>query len=165
MFDPGRSSRPIGRGAFAVALSALSLAAGAGAASAATLHVAVNASVKKGQNYVISVGGTFSKGEVQGGKAFLVSVIQFGSKPCLSTIQKEGVQRQVQWYLAPGDDPTTGKLGVFEAKSPFTKNNGFTAKTAGARHVCAYLYPKRVSKPSDATAPIAKADTRYKVTK
>jgi hypothetical protein len=167
MFDPGSRSKVLARRGAALAVALTCSAAGAAAASAATLHVSVPATVKKGKGYPISVQGTFHKSETASGKAFLISVIQFSGKSCLGSAQAEAKQRSglIQFYLAPNSDPRKGPVGVFEKKSPFTNNRAFTAGRAGTRHVCSWLYPSFIAGPNVATAPIAKADKRYKVTK
>jgi hypothetical protein len=125
----------------------------------------VPASVVKGKGYPISVQGTFHKSETASGKAFLISVIQFSPKPCLASAQAEARSRRgVQFYLAPDSNPAKGPVGVFEKKSPFTNNKAFTAGHLGVRHVCAWLYPSFIAAPDVPTAPIAKADKRYRVT-
>ena len=56
------------------------------------------------------------------------------------------------------------RVGIFETKSPFTRLDGFKAGDLGTRHVCTYLYPKFIHA-SDTTAPIARADKKYRVTR
>jgi hypothetical protein len=46
----------------------------------------------------------------------------------------------------------------------FKELDGFTAGDMTTRHVCAYLYPKFIHA-GDTTAPIARADKRYAVTR
>jgi hypothetical protein len=165
MFHPRiRAKAPGGRAA-AVLVALLCTAATVGAASAATLQINVPSQVKKGKGYAISVQGTFHKSETAKGRAFLISVIQFSSKPCKSSAQAEARTKglSVQFYFAPHSDPAKGPVGVFEKKSPFTTSRAFTAGTLGVRHVCSWLYPSFIAKPSVTTAPIAKADRRYKV--
>jgi hypothetical protein len=165
MFHPGSRSKTLARRGAAVAVALMCPAAGAAAASAATLHISVPATVTKGKGYPISVQGTFQKSETASGKAFLISVIQFSSKPCLASAQAESnASRPIQFYLAPQSDPGKGAVGVFEKKSPFTNKRAFTAGKLGVRHVCSWLYPSFIKGPRVTTAPIAKADKRYRVT-
>ena len=165
MFHAGSRSKALGRRAATVVLVVLCSAASAAAASAASLHVTVPSSVKKGKNYTIALNGTFNKSQVGTRGAFLVSVIQFSPKPCLGSVQAESKNRRpIQLYFAPGNDPARGAIGIFRKTSPFSNRRGFTAGTVGRRRVCAYLYPKLIATPDDATAPIAKAQASYKVT-
>lgn len=165
MFHPGTRSRTLARRGAAVAIALMCPAAGATAASAATLHITVPATVLKGKGYPISVQGTFQKSETASGKAFLISVIQFSPKPCLASAQTESnAGRPIQFYLAPDSNPAKGPVGVFEKKSPFTNSRAFTAGKLGVRRVCSWLYPSFITSPKVTTAPIAKADKRYRVT-
>jgi hypothetical protein len=166
MIDRGIRSQTLARWAAGIAAVAVCWGAGAAAASAATLRITVPAKVKKNAGYAIAIRGTFAKSEVQNGRAFLVSVIQFSPKPCLGSVQAESnAKRPLQFYLAPKGDPTLGNIGVFKSSSPFTNVKGFTAKSVGRRRICSYLYPKLIAKPSDTTPPIAKAQASYKVTR
>jgi hypothetical protein len=165
MFQPGRRITSIGRRSGLGVLVAVCSVASAGAASAATLSAAVPSKIAKNKGYAIALHGSFQKSELSG-RAYLISVIQFSSKPCLASAQAEAIHRarSIQFYLAPHNDPRRGKPGVFEKKSPFRNKRSFTAGTLGVRHVCAYLYPKFVPGETSRIAPIAKADASYKVT-
>jgi hypothetical protein len=164
MFHSGsRSSRPVRR-AFVVALVVLCSAVGAAAASAASLSIHVPSKVKKGKDYAIDLRGSFKKSQTTG-KAFVISLIQFSSRPCRASAQAENRLKHValQFYFAPNSDPRRGSVGIFERKSPFRRTDAFKAGSAGVRQVCAYLYPKKIG-PDSRVAPIARADARYKVT-
>lgn len=130
------------------------------AASAATLHIRVPAHVPKGKAYSIELTGTFSKGDVSG-QAYLISAIQYTSKPCASTAQVEN-KRDPQFYFETNKAPY--RAGIFESKSPFTRIDGFTALRLGARRACSYLYSKQIS-PRDTTLPIARAGILFRVAK
>jgi hypothetical protein len=165
MVHPGTRSKALARRGAAVAIALMCPAAGAAAASAATLNVTVPATVVKGKGYPISVQGTFQKSETASGKAFVISVIQFSPKACLASAQAEArSHRVIQFYLAPQSNPAKGAVGVFEKKSPFKIDRAFTAGKLGARRVCSWLYPSFIASPNVATAPIARADKRYRVT-
>jgi hypothetical protein len=152
----------LGRRTTVVATTMLCAAVAATAASAATLHIKTPGHVLKGKSYEIELTGTFKKSEVKR-RAYLVSAIQYSSKPCAATAQAEA-NRSVQFYFLPS--PSSQKVGIFESKSPFTRIDGFTARVLGKRRVCAYLYPKILSSPMDPTLPIARAQSRtYSVTK
>jgi hypothetical protein len=155
MFDPGIRFKTLTRRACAIAVVAVCWGAGAAAASAATLQIDVPAKVKKNAGYTIKLNGTFTRHEVSG-RAFLISVIQYSPSPCKATAQQENTLKTAQFYFG-------NKGGIFEASSPFARNDSFTAKRLGKRRVCAYLYSQQVS-PSSSMAPIARAQKAFKVT-
>jgi hypothetical protein len=169
MFHPDSRRIRLGRCAPAAAITVLgaataasgaTAAAGATAATAATLHIRVPSHVAKGKSYSIELTGTFKPSEVKG-KAYVISALQYSSRPCASTAQDEN-RRDPQFYFAPTNAPT--KVGIFETKSPFTRIDDFTALRLGARRVCSYMYAKQIAA-SDKTRPIARAGVLFRVTK
>ncbi len=131
------------------------------AAQAATLKVTVSpAQIHKGDDYKISVNGSYGASEVTA-KAYLISVIQYSSAPCRATAQLEN-SRAPQFYFAPKRHPQ--RVGIFVGQSPFSRTDSFKAASPSTRRVCAYLYPKQIGGANDPTAPIATASARYKVT-
>jgi hypothetical protein len=145
------------------ALTAVALSTGAtsSAASAASLKVTVPSQVKKGSAYAIQVQGSYMPSELKG-RAYLISIIQFSPKPCQATAQLENrTGRRLQYYFAPKAHPQ--RVGIFVPKS-FKELDDFKAGDLATRHVCAYLYPRFV-RAGDTTAPIARADRRYAVTR
>lgn len=164
MMGSGRHSHRMARHAGAFGLAFLCSAATAAGAGAAGLKINVPAHLRKGTNYTIKVSGHYSASEVQG-KAYLISLIQFSSAPCQASAQLENQRvnsNLLQFYFAP--PRASQKVGIFEKSSPFARLDRFTATRLGARHVCAYLYPKQVGA-SDTTPPIATADHAYRVTR
>jgi hypothetical protein len=168
MIGPQTDRRRISRVACAVTVAALSIGALASAATAASVKLTMPSQIKKGKDYVVQIDGSYKPGELKG-KAYLISVIQFSGVPCKATAQAENrwfVQtgKLVQWYLAPLKQKHLTRVGIFETKSPFTRIDGFTAGDLGTRHVCTWLYPKFIQA-GDTTAPIARADKKYRVTR
>ena len=146
----------------AVAIVAVCFGTVAAAAQAATLKVTVNpAQIHKGDDYKITVSGSYGASEVTG-KAYLISMIQYSSAPCKATAQQENSHAPVQFYFRT--NPHSQRVGIFVGQSPFARTDSFTAASPSTRRVCAYLYPKLIGA-NDATVPIATASAKYKVTK
>jgi hypothetical protein len=154
-------SRRLWLSAGALGLVALASAAGAAAAPAATLKVRVPAHLHRGDQFMITITGTFKHSELSG-RAYLIAAIQGSSASCKATAQLENrIADPPQWYFEPPHNTTNA--GIFESHSPFTRTDTFMAGKPGSRRVCAYLYPKFI-KASDTVAPIASASATYKVT-
>jgi hypothetical protein len=148
-FDLRRLHAP--RRLCAVALAMACTGGLAAAASAATLHVRVTpASIHKTKSFQIVITGTYNKSELKG-KAYLVSFIQYNLKAC-----KTGAGQELHAF---GQNPFTHQNA---GSSPFGWDFTFTAGGAGARRVCAYLYPKQVG-PTSTIAPLKRATATYQV--
>ena len=166
MIGPQTGRRLMSRLAGAVTVAALSTGAVASAASAASLKVTVPSQVKNGTPYGIQVQGSYKPKELTG-RAYVITLIQFNGRPCRATAQAENLwaihsHATVDFYLRTKAHPQ--RVGIFTARSPFSFQDGFRARSLGTRHVCAYLYPKFIHA-GDVTAPIARADKRLKVTR
>ena len=165
MIGPQTGRRRVSRIAGAVAMAAVSTGAIASAASAASVKVTVPSKVTKGSDYAIQVTGSYEPNELKG-RAYLIALIQFNGRPCRASAQAENRwavsdHQTIQYYFAPTAHPQ--RVGIFVPKS-FEELNSFTGGDVTTRHVCAYLYPKFVHA-GDTTAPIARADRRYAVTR
>jgi hypothetical protein len=136
----------------------LALAAGcsgatAEAAAAASVKISVPRTIRQHQAFKITTTGTYAQTELTG-IAYLVSFIQFTSKPCLATGAAEFSQRNLNPYFN-GD----------EIQSPFSQvQHNKASGQLGGRRVCVYLYPQEVG-PTDKVTPIAKASALYTVVK
>jgi hypothetical protein len=144
-----------------VLIASLSSAALAADAGAAMLKISVPSRVRNGRHYTIALSGSFRTREVSG-RAYLISVIQYGPRACKPSAQLENLSAgtMFQWYFKPRLG--SNQVGIYERRSPFSRRDTFTARSLGSRHVCAYLYPRLIG-PSSATAPIARADRAFKV--
>ena len=161
MITAGNTARSLRRRApLAVVVLALLLAgasaasaAGASGASGASLRITVSpVKVRPGQKYTITVVGRFEKRELRG-TAYMWEFLQYTPAACQPTAQAEDALPSSVLSL-----DFRGK----EDGSPFTRLDHWKAGTyKGARHVCAYLYPKVVSANSS-VRPIAAADARYR---
>lgn len=153
--------RRLGVGVLSATILSAASAAGAGAAS---LNVSVPAHLRKGASYTIKVTGHYRRSELTG-TAYLISLIQFSAAPCRASAQLENRQvdaNSLQFYFAPPH--ASQKVGIFERSSPFSREDGFSASRLGPRRVCAYLYPGFIGS-ADTTAPIARAQRAYRVTR
>ena len=133
--------------------AALALLATPAIAAGASLKIKVSPSrVRPGQNYVIKVAGQFTASEVNR-TAYLWEFLQFSASSCQPSGQAESTLPHS--ILSPDFAGT-------ERGSPFVRTDTWKAGTlTGLRHVCAYLYPHKVSARSK-VQPIAKADARYR---
>lgn len=135
----------------AILLSVLFLAAPA--AAAASLRVRVGpAKVHPGQTYKITVTGRFTKHRRT--RPYLLVFIQYGGAACKrsGTAEYALPARYWSWDVFPRS----------ERRSPF-KHISYWKATGrlGARRVCAYLYPKRISSVSK-LRPLARASARFR---
>jgi hypothetical protein len=151
-------ARSRGLGVLGVGLAtATLLAVPATAATAATvtpasLKITVLAKVHPGQNYQIKIAGSYQPSQLQG-TAYLWAFLQYGGHACKPTAQAEAALSQSAWSL---------DVRRKEPRSPFTRIDNWTAGAlTGARHVCAYLYPKVISK-SSTVRPIATASAAFR---
>jgi hypothetical protein len=148
-----RSRRIVVRGAGLAAAALLAaLATAAAAATPASLKITVPAKVRPGRNYTIKIAGSYQPSQLQG-TAYLWAFLQYSGHACKQTAQAEAGLSQSIWSL---------DVRRQEPRSPFTRIDNWTAGAlTGARHVCAYLYPKVISKRST-VRPIATASAAFR---
>jgi hypothetical protein len=133
------------------------IAAPATAASAATatppsLKITVPAKVRPGRNYTIKIAASYQPSQLQG-TAYLWAFLQYSGHACKPTAQREAALPKSARSL---------DVRHTEPRSPFTRIDNWTAGNfTGARHVCAYMYPKVISR-SSTVRPIATASAAFR---
>jgi hypothetical protein len=131
------------RGQFVVAVAAVIGACGAtvpatslAASTPPSLKIKVPATVRPNQRYKIVLTVTYNKTSLPT-TPYLVSYLQFTGAACKSTAGSE---------FGLGNEVFSDYIGSVPG-SPFVRTDNWKAGTlTGGRRVCAYLYPKRVSR-------------------
>jgi hypothetical protein len=101
-----------------------------------SLKIKVPAKVRPKQGYKIVITVTYDKTSLHT-TPYLLSYLQFTGAACKSTAGAE---------FALGNEVFTDYIGSVPG-SPFVRTDNWRAGTlTGGRRVCAYLYPKRVSR-------------------
>jgi hypothetical protein len=125
------------------------------AATAATLKVTVSpAKVHPGAPYVVTITGRYNRRTTRTAP-YLMAFIQYSGSPCKPRATAEYGLPAAEWswdFYPP----------LIEPSSPFKRVVRWTAKTRlGTRHVCAYLYPEKIS-PSSDVPPLVTASTTFR---
>lgn len=145
------------------------LASRALAASAPTLKVVVKPqTVHPGQKYTITITGSYDKSAVHT-VPYLLAFVQYTSGACMPTVGEEYALPRADW-LSDFYPATPKKGGLLERSPSFIRIDHWQVLPArenpflGTRHVCAYLYSKRVALTSTAK-PLVKATTTFRAVK
>lgn len=148
-----RFRRIVLRGAgLAAAAPLAALATASAAATPASLKITVPAKVHPGQNYTIKIAGSYQPIQLQG-TAYLWAFLQYGGHACKATAPAERALPSSEWSL---------DFAGTEPRSSFTRIDHWTAGAiTGERHVCAYMYPKVVSR-TTTLRPIATASATFR---
>jgi hypothetical protein len=130
-------------------------AALAATAKPPSLKVTVPATVHPGQQYKITITGTYDKSSLHT-TPYLVAFLQYTSSVCKSTARAEYSLPATSWSwdFYPAQS---------EPSSPFTRIDHWTAhKRLGTRRVCAYLYPKKISAKTTTVKPLVTATASFR---
>ncbi len=143
--------------ATATLLAALASGAIAATGAPASLKISVPATVRPGQHYTIKITGSYDKTAVPT-VPYLLAFIQYTRAACKPTAKAEHALPTASWSW----DFYPPTIGLLEPSPAFTRTDTWIAHSfTGTRHVCAYLYPKKVSLKNSAT-PIATTSARYR---
>ncbi len=108
--------------------------------------------VHRDQVYRVTITATYPK-RVATGSAYLVAFLQYSGAACKANARAEHALPTRMWSL-----DFAGKAH----SSPFTRVDSWRATgVTGARRVCAYLYPQKVS-PTSNVRPIAVASAPFR---
>jgi hypothetical protein len=142
------------------------LAALASAASP-TLKVKVApATVHPGEQYKITITGTYDKRAIHT-IPYLLAVIQYTGGPCKPTVGAEFALPPADW-LSDFYPLHPRRGGILEPSPSFSRIDQWHVRrvrpSLGGRHVCAYLYSKHVPVTSTAK-PLVKTSTTFRAVK
>jgi hypothetical protein len=158
MWRPARTWKVLVGAVCMVLLGALASTAIAAAPKPPTLTVRVSPStVRPGRKYKITISGSYDQKAVRT-HPYLIAFIQYSAGACKSTAKTEATlpAKERSWDF----DPYQGIL----VPPSFSRWDGWTAQSRlGTRHVCAYLYARRVSLSSNATPLITASATFHNI--
>jgi hypothetical protein len=172
--SPSRSG--LGAGPAGVALLAIlcsvailyggALAAIASAASPSLKIKVVPATVHPGEQYKITITGTYDKLAIHT-IPYLLAVIQYSGGACKPTVGGEFALPRANW-LSDFYPLHPRRGGILEPNPSFSRIDQWHVRrvrpSLGSRHVCAYLYSQHVPVTSTAK-PLVKTSTTFRAVK